>query len=299
MSEETEHNQDIKHALEDGFRAAEIKAAHTAALFEQQLKAQNDVNAELKKELDKATAELKTASNRLTELEQKGVTLHSMDKPALSLGQSFIAAPEFKSLTDSQFSKAAVEIKNTLLSGIDTVLPQIDTRLRTGADIPQTVYHSLPHAPASSNSIQGLRETGFINAASEVVEGGLKPESHLNFAPWDLHIRTIAHWIKVSKNLLNDGPAVAAYVDNRLRHGVLERIDQQLIQGDGSNPYISGILNPNNYTQYIAQRLTGLNINYGVQVGCLIKCMLIRWTGARLKLPKAAMGIICMVYPAP
>jgi len=253
VSEETEKTQEIKHALEEGFRAAEIKAAQTAALFEQQLKAQNDVNSELKKELDKAAAELKTASNRLTELEQKGVAPISIDKPAFSLGQSFINAPEFKSLTDSQFSKAAVEIKNTLLSGFDTVLPQIDTRLRTGADIPQTVYHSLPHAPASSNSIQGLREVGFVNSAAEVVEGELKPESHLNFAPWDLHIRTIAHWIKVSKNLLNDGPAVAAYVDNRLRHGVLERIDQQLIQGDGFNPNISGILNPNNYTQYNAQ----------------------------------------------
>jgi len=249
-TEETQETQEIKKALEDGFRAAEIKAAKTAALVEQQLKAQNDANNELKKELDKAAAELKTASNRLTELEQKGVVPISIDKPALSLGQSFINAPEFKSLTNNQRSEAAVEIKNTLLSGPDTVLPQIDTRLRTGADIPQTVYHSLPHAPASSNSIQGLRETGFTNSAAEVIEGELKPESSLNFAPWDLHIRTIAHWIKVSKNLLNDAPAVAAYVDNRLRHGVLERIDQQLIQGDGNNPNISGILNPSNFTPY-------------------------------------------------
>jgi len=171
----------------------------------------------------------------------------------LSLGHSFIASPDFKSLNTSQFAKVSVEVKNTLLSGPDTVLPQIDARLRTGADTPLTVYQSLPHAPASSNSIQGLRETGFNNAAAEVIEGGLKAESSLNFAPWDLHIRTIAHWIKVSKNLLSDAPAVAAYVDNRLRHGVLERIDQQLILGDGNNPNISGILNTSNYTVYNAQ----------------------------------------------
>jgi len=251
MSEKTQaENQEIKQALEAGFRAAEIKAAQTAAVFEQQIKAQNDTNIELKKELEQAVSNLKTASDRISELEQKSVAPISINKPASSLGQSFINAPEFKSLSNSPFSKVQVEVKNTLLSGPDTVLPQIDTRLRTGADKPLTVYDSLPHAPASSNSIQGLREAGFNNAAMEVEEGQLKPESDLIFEPWDFQVRTIAHWIKVSKNLLNDAPAVAAYIDNRLRHGVLERIDQQLILGTGNNPYISGILNTSNYTLY-------------------------------------------------
>lgn len=241
---------EIKQSLADGFRAAEEKAAKTAAEFDQKLKSQGDVNIELRNALDAAVSDMKSASDRLMELEQKGVRTPVEGPQILSIGQAFVASAEFKSIADGSSQKGRAEVKNTLLSNGNTVLPQQVQDVRGGPERPLTVYESLPHAPASSNQVEGLRETAFTNNAAETAEGALKPESELTFGPWDFPVRTIAHWIKVSRNLLADHAALAARVDSRLRYGVLERVDKQIVIGNGTSPNLSGLLNPGNFTVY-------------------------------------------------
>lgn len=243
-------SEEIKKAVEEGFRAAEVKAAQTAAEFTAQIKAAGDANAELRSALDKAIADLKSAGDRMTELEQKGVKRADGSAEVRSFGQSFVDSAEFKSVAAGQLQKGRVEVKNTLLSNSTTVLPQQIQDVRGGPEIPLTVYASLPHAPASSNAVEGLREASFTNNAAEVAEGALKPESELTYELAEFPVRTIAHWIKVSKNLLADSAAVAARIDQRLRYGVLEKIDKQLVIGNGTAPALSGLLNPGNFTVY-------------------------------------------------
>lgn len=243
-------SEEIKKAVEDGLRAAEEKAAKTAAEFTAQIKAQGDANAELKSALEKAISEMKSANDRLIELEQKGVKRGDGDAEVRSFGQSFVESAEFKSVAAGQLQKGRVEVKNTLLSNATTVLPQQVREVRGGPEVPLSVYESLAHAPASSNAVEGLREKSFTNNAGEVAEGAMKPESALEFELYEFPVRTVAHWIKVSKNLLSDSAAVAARIDQRLRYGVLEKIDKQLMIGNGTAPALSGLLNPGNFTVY-------------------------------------------------
>ena len=63
-------------------------------------------------------------------------------------------------------------------------------------------------------------------------------------------ISTVAHWIKISRQLAADNAALAAYVDTRMRYGVNLKVEQQLVAGDGTAPNISGILDSGNYTAH-------------------------------------------------
>jgi HK97 family phage major capsid protein len=63
-------------------------------------------------------------------------------------------------------------------------------------------------------------------------------------------ITTVAHWIKVSNQLLADAPAVVAYIDSRARDGLAQRIDAQLLNGNGTSPNLSGLTDSGNFVAY-------------------------------------------------
>jgi len=93
-----------------------------------------------------------------------------------------------------------------------------------------------------SNAITYMVETAFTNAAAAVSEGAAKPESALTFAGATDAVRKIAHWLPVTEEMLEDVPAIRSYIDARLRNGVQLEEEDQLLNGDGTAPNISGVL---------------------------------------------------------
>jgi HK97 family phage major capsid protein len=75
----------------------------------------------------------------------------------------------------------------------------------------------------------------------------LKPESGITFDLQAVPIRTIAHWMLASRQILDDAPQMRATIDNELLYdlGVVE--DAQLLMGGGTGTDINGV-----YTQATA-----------------------------------------------
>jgi HK97 family phage major capsid protein len=119
-----------------------------------------------------------------------------------------------------------------------------------GSFVPLTVRDVLRSIPVTSNMVNSLRETGFTNSAAEVSQGAVKLESDVTFAPYNVPIETVAHWIKISNQLLADAPAVVAYIETRLRDGLAQRIENQFINGNGTAPNLSGFTDSGNFTAY-------------------------------------------------
>jgi HK97 family phage major capsid protein len=208
---------------------------------------------------EKAAKELKAMGDRLLEIEQKqaeGIKKgYEMPK---TLGESFATSDEFKAFAEGRTSKARLEIKNTITgqagsppANSDTIVaPQRQSGIVSGAFRNLRIRDVLPFGTTSSNLVEYTRELVFTNAAAETAEGATKPEAALTFELASAPIKTIAHWLKLSKQVMDDAPALASYVDTRLRYGVDLRIDQQLLNGNGSGQNIGGMTKAGNFTAF-------------------------------------------------
>jgi len=123
---------------------------------------------------------------------------------------------------------------------------------------PLTIRQLIPTITVNSNAVDSLREASNTNNAAEVAEGSAKPESAVTFEQYNVPIQTVAHWIKVSNQLLADAPAVSAYIDTRLRDGLAQRVEGQILNGDGTTPNLSGLLDAGNFTSFTPE--TGANL---------------------------------------
>jgi HK97 family phage major capsid protein len=78
----------------------------------------------------------------------------------------------------------------------------------------------------------------------------LKAESGITFTLENAPVVTLAHFIPVSRQVLDDAPQLQSYVNGRLMYGLKLVEEDQLLNGDGASGNISGILNTGNFTAY-------------------------------------------------
>ncbi|MBI2715699.1 MAG: phage major capsid protein [Rhizobiales bacterium] len=93
-----------------------------------------------------------------------------------------------------------------------------------------------------SNLIQFVRQTGFTNNAGVVSEGVQKPESSISYDLVDAPVRTIAHWVPVSRQVMDDAPQLQSSIDSDLRYGLALNEELELLLGDGTGEHILGLI---------------------------------------------------------
>jgi HK97 family phage major capsid protein len=207
------------------------------------------MSTETKAAIDAIGIEQRTLADRLVQVEQKA-SAQPEAKADESWGAQFIKNARYADFAGGQMNKLRVEIKNTLVGSDTNVAPDRKPGIVGGAILPFSMEALLPSTPTTSNAIEYTREASFTNSAAEVAEGGAKPESALTWSLVNMPISTIAHWIKISKQLAADAPSLAAYVNTRMRYGVDRKVDTQLVVGDGVAPNISGTYDTGNFTAH-------------------------------------------------
>lgn len=203
-------------------------------------------NSELMKSLNDKCLELQ---ERMLEVEQKSVS-KAEAQPKLSAGESFVKSDAFNHMKQGSTNKARVELKNTVIGSDTTVAPNRLISVVDGAYRALLVADAIPQGNTSSNAIEYTRENVFTNAAAERAENTAKPESSITYTLESAPVATIAHWIKLSKQVMDDAPQIASHVDGRMRYGVAYRLDSQIINGNGTGANISGILDAGNFTTF-------------------------------------------------
>jgi HK97 family phage major capsid protein len=234
---------EIKAALDAHGKAIE----HAMAKYDAQV-------ADLGKADELVKGELRALSEKfestITEIGQKMDSAKKESAPALSAGAEFVKSEQFKQLVAGQTQRARFEVKNTVTSSSTTVFPQQNPTVIRGNFLPLTIRELFRSIPVTSNMVNSLREASFTNNAAEVSQGAAKPESDATFQQYNVPITTVAHFIKVSNQLLADSPAIIAYIDTRARDGLAQRIDAQLLNGNGTSPNLSGLTDTGNFTAY-------------------------------------------------
>lgn len=149
-----------------------------------------------------------------------------------------------------------METKATVLSSSALVAGDRRAEITFPGQRQFTIRSLLPAVPTRSNLVEFTREDSFTNSAAPQVEGAAKGESTLTFSLQQAPVRTLAHWIPASKQVLDDAPALADRIDRRLRYGLEMVEESQILAGDGVGQNLLGLI-PQSTAYNIALNVAG------------------------------------------
>lgn len=100
----------------------------------------------------------------------------------------------------------------------------------------------LPIQGIASPSLEYHQLDGYVNASDyQLQEGDLKPEQRIDTPVQTAYVRTIAAYITVSEQVASDAPYLMAFLDDKLRFQVLDKLEAEIIGGAGGDGRISGV----------------------------------------------------------
>jgi len=227
---------------------------HTA-----QIEKYGKASTELTGQVDKLAQKFTESEAVLNELARKASEGFPQQKSVIdTLGSTVMKSEQVKQFMQMRSGSVQVEVKNTIIgeggspqNPVDTIVaPDRREGIVPGAFRALNVLDVVPMGSTSSNQVHYTQENAFTNSAAERAEGVAKPESTLTFKLVEEPVRTIAHFIKLSKQVLDDAPALEGYVNRRLSHGVRNRLEFQILRGNGTSPNLAGLSASGNNTAF-------------------------------------------------
>jgi HK97 family phage major capsid protein len=258
-------------SIQKGFEAA--KAIKTRM---DQAKADSDLTAQLDSLGD--GIEFAPSAKGRTDVGGDGSALWTPRKGE-TVGQAFVKSEAYQSLMkqarDGRFSeKQRVQSDpfgaKALITGLsDTsagaLVVNDNIGLQVGLNLfqrPLTLRNLVTNGQTTSDTIEYVRVTSTTNNAAPVAEattaalptqdgstgalinnagGGYKPESVMALAKVSTTVKTIAHWMPATKRALADAGQIRTLIDQFLRYGLEEELEDQMMNGDASGENFDGI----------------------------------------------------------
>jgi len=238
---------ETKSLVEKKFDEVKAIAERAVAMAEKGEK----MTPEDKAKADEALTTANEVKGLFQKLEQKVAQRDAEQTGPTTAGERFVADDGFKSFAEQTRprGRAIVDVKDitsltTDAAGSAGALINSDRR-GLQVELPQrrlTIRALLAQGNTESNQIEYEREKLFTNNAAPVPEGQPKPQSELQFEDATANVRTIAHWMRTSVQVLADAPALRSIIDQRLRYGLAYAEEQQLLNGSGTGQNLLGLV---------------------------------------------------------
>lgn len=231
----------LKQAKESGTLTAETKQKADELLMAQ---------GRLSAAQDKLTERLESLETKSTDIEQKLASRRGghADQSAKSLGQMVAESDEVKSFITKSGAKGAVRIvvQNAITSATGSagalIVPDRDPEIVGIPRRQMTIRQLLSVGRTESNSIEYARMVTRTNNAATVAEAAQKPESNYVWEQDDAPVRTIAHWVPVSRQAMDDIPQLQSEIDGELRYGLDYVEEAEILKGDGTGQHLHGLV---------------------------------------------------------
>lgn len=207
----------------------------------------------LKKSVDDLREVAKGADNAAEGRREPGDGAADKDAPGrkstfTSIGDAFVKSHAFKGYQQGAgvgpVARIDVNLK-TLMS--TTSWDPEDTRtghLQLTATRPApVVVDFFPQTATSQSAVVYMEETTFTNNAAEAAEGVIYGEAALALTEKTSEVRKVAVWLPVTDELFEDEPRARDYVNNRLTFMIRQRLDLQVLTGNGTTPNLLGTEN--------------------------------------------------------
>lgn len=211
-----------------------------------------DATASQKETIDAALTAMNEAKARLDDVEQKLARQPAGDDKPKTMGEMFVEDERVKSFLAQAQPRGRIDLqaKATLTSLTTDADGSVgdaiaNTRLPGIQALPQrrmTVRDLLSPGRMDGNTLEYVQETGFTNNAGMVAEGAAKPGSDIKLELLTTSAKVIAHWMKASRQVLDDVAQLRSIIDQRLLYGLAYKEETQLLNGDGTGQNLLGII---------------------------------------------------------
>lgn len=106
-----------------------------------------------------------------------------------------------------------------------------------------TFLDLIPKGTTDSNTIEYVQVATIPGSAAPVAEGAVKPQQGLTLVDATAPVRTIAGWIKVNRQAMDDMAGLATLINSLLPYDVRRQIEAQILTGNGTGQNLRGIYN--------------------------------------------------------
>ena len=202
----------------------------------------------LKEQADEALVTLNGLKAQVQELEQKAARDGTTEPVAVkSIGQRLVESEQFIKLVGEKAGRgrASLELKNGELGDYTAGALVQTTRLPGIVQEPHrrlVVRDLLAGGTMGGNALEYVEEDFFVNNADMAEEFSQKRQSSMEFKVKSTSARVIAHYMKASRQILDDAPQLRSIIDGRLRYGLKLKEEEQLLNGNGQGQNLHGLL---------------------------------------------------------
>lgn len=251
--------KDLKAHLDTA--SAELKS-----LVERQsdeIKAHGEASKQAAEQIAKAdarlaemTAELEAKEARLAEVEKKAARPQFGGQPeAKTLGQLYVESEAYahaKSI--GRGNNVPVDIERKDITSAAASAGALTDQFRNpeiykNPDRTLFIRQLVNRVPVSDSAVEIMRENVFTNNATPQYDVGgtpvnqlvAKAKSDLTFSLETVPVRTIAHYMIASRQVLADAARLRNYIDGRLMYGLNLEFDSQMLYGDGLTENFKGL----------------------------------------------------------
>ena len=239
---------------------SEIKSA--VEKRDNEVKQYGEVTEATRKALTAATERLDTIKGdfdrmdaRVIEMEKAAQRQFAGEQMSKSYGQQFVESAQYKGARSNGTDAFRVEKTVSGLAASAGALVRPDRRpdVVINAERPSFIRQLIQSIPTSSNAVEVMRENVFTNnagvqapsSASTAIGAGewqTKGQSNITYQLVTVPVRTMAHWVPASRQVLSDAPMLQRLIDAKLMYGLNLLSDSQLLFGDGTNQNLTGLM---------------------------------------------------------
>lgn len=205
--------------------------------------------------LDSIKHDMERIDARVVEMEKAAQRQFAGEQVTKSYGQQFVESDAFKGARSNGTDAFRVQKTISGLAASAGALVRPDRRpdVVSNPDRPMFIRELIQSIPTSSNAVEVMRENVFTNNAavqapsspSTAIGAGewqTKGQSNVTYSLVTVPVRTMAHWIPASRQVLSDAPMLQRLIDSKLMYGLNLLSDAQLLFGDGTNQNLTGLM---------------------------------------------------------
>ena len=221
--------------------------------------------AEKAQELGAKQADL---ARELLEIRQKNEAVPARAE-AKSVGDSFVADKAYTDFVSGAATSARAVItldKDSHPTTVGTsgpaatsLAPSFYAGVFGTPNVPQKIEPLIPHIAVTTDSVDYVTVADTIGAAG-VAEAAKIPESTFTPTLAKANVVNVAHYTKITKQLADDAPALAAYINTKMLYGLQNKVEDQIVNGNGTAPQLKGLLADGSYTDASTQLAGAKNL---------------------------------------